>query len=207
MPSPHHHLLRLSRRRLLKRGAATLLLLGAGIGTAARAEGIESMDVSFAPGEDGAYVLTADYAIALSSRLEEALNAIPLVFVFEFSLSRGRWYWFDQEVVSGHVFYRLTSNPLTRQYRLSISSNQADTAGGIRGLTFATLGEALRLIGRVRRPQVLPAGALKKSQRYLLTSRLRLDVSQLPKPFQLNALTQKEWAIDSEAKYLTIDGR
>ena len=34
--------------------------------------------------------------------------------------------------------------------------------------------------------------------RYEAMLRMRLDVNQLPKPFQLNALTSREWQLDSE---------
>jgi Domain of unknown function (DUF4390) len=30
-----------------------------------------------------------------------------------------------------------------------------------------------------------------------LALRLRLDTTQLPKPFQINAITNKDWALDS----------
>ncbi len=199
---------RLSRRRLLRSTAAFALLATGALGwQSAHAEGIETQEITFSPGDDGAYVLSADYVIELSSRLEEALKAIPLVFLFEFDLTRRRWYWLDEGVASGQVFYRLTSNALTRQYRLTISDNRADAAGGIRGLNFSTLEEALRLIGRVRRQQVLPAGALQKGERYRLDARLRLDVTQLPKPFQLNSLTQKEWVLDSDVRRITVEVR
>jgi Domain of unknown function (DUF4390) len=198
----------LPRRRFLRRAAAFALLATGALGwQPAYAEGIETQEITFAPGEDGAYVLTADYVIGLSARLEEALKAIPLVFLFEFDLTRRRWYWLDEEVTSGQVFYRLSSNALTRQYRLTIGDTRADAAGGIRGLNFSTLEEALRLIAKVRRPQVLPAGALQRGERYRLNARLRLDVTQLPKPFQLNSLTQKEWALDSDIKRITVEVR
>lgn len=196
----------LTRRTFIRRGVSlTLLATGAVSWKIAQADGIDTKEITFAPDEDGNYLLTADYTIELSARLEEALKAVPLFFLFEFDLTRRRWYWLDEVVVSGQLLYRLSFNALTRQYQLTINSNRSDTAGGIRGLTFSTLEEALRLISRVRRPQVLPADALQRGERYRLTARLRLDLSQLPKPFQLNSLTQREWVLDSEARRINVE--
>jgi hypothetical protein len=198
----------LTRRTFIRRGVSlTLLATGAVSWRVAQADGIDTKEITFAPDEDGNYLLTADYTIELSPRLEEALKAVPLFFLFEFDLTRRRWYWLDEVVVSGQLLYRLSFNALTRQYQLTINSNRSDTAGGIRGLTFSTLEEALRLISRVRRPQVLPADALQRGERYRLTARLRLDLSQLPKPFQLNSLTQREWVLDSEARRIKVEAK
>ena len=40
--------------------------------------------------------------------------------------------------------------------------------------------------------------ALAKGAHYEAAVRLRLDVTQLPKPFQVNALASKEWSLSSE---------
>jgi hypothetical protein len=38
---------------------------------------------------------------------------------------------------------------------------------------------------------------MKKEGKYMAAARLRLDVTQLPKPLQVNALTGNEWTLDS----------
>jgi hypothetical protein len=45
---------------------------------------------------------------------------------------------------------------------------------------------------------VLEAGVLSKGNTYIAGVRMRLDVSQLPKPFQLNALASRDWNFGSE---------
>ncbi len=171
---------------------------------AVRAEGIESGALSLSARDDG-YFLSADYRIELPQRLEEALLAVPLFFVFDYELEQRRWYWLDKTVASGAVTYRLSFNALTRQYRVAINADGPRSASAT--LNFASLEEALRLISRVRREAVLPASALDRGERYRLTARLRLDLSQLPKPFQLNALTQREWLLDSEPRRISIEPR
>ncbi|MBX7229984.1 MAG: DUF4390 domain-containing protein [Burkholderiaceae bacterium] len=196
----------LNRRSFMRRGiVVTLLITGMLSWKLAYADSIDTKEIKFALDEDGNYLLTAEYAIELPSRLEEALKAVPLFFLFEFELTRRRWYWLDEVVINGQVLYRLSFNALTRQYQLSISSNRNDTTAGIRGLTFSSLEEALRFISRVRRPQVLPADALQRGERYRLITRMRLDLSQLPKPFQLNSLTQREWVLDSETRRINVE--
>jgi hypothetical protein len=192
--------------RFYKRFLQTLLLAGAALlaqaPTLALAEGIETGPVALQLQDEG-YQLTAEYTIELPLRLEEALKAVPLYFLFEFDLSRRRWYWLDEEVASGSVSYRLSYNALTRQYRVAVQAGATQT--GNLPINFATLEEALRLIARVRREAVVGTSALVKGERYRLSTRMRLDVSQLPKPFQLAALTQKEWTLDSDVRRTTIE--
>jgi len=50
----------------------------------------------------------------------------------------------------------------------------------------------------VRRREDLDPGTLSKGTTYTAGLRLRLDTSQLPKPFNLNALGSREWNIGSD---------
>ena len=45
---------------------------------------------------------------------------------------------------------------------------------------------------------MIPIDALTKGARYDAAVRLRLDVTQLPKPFQINALASRDWSLQSE---------
>jgi hypothetical protein len=168
----------------------------------AQAEGIEPREISLAPVEDGSYVLTAEFLIEVPPRLEDALQAVPLYFVFDYEVNRRRWYWWDESIAQGSVTYRLSFNALTREYRVGLSSQGAN----LTALTFPSLADALRFMSRVRRERVAEPGALKAGERYRVGVRLRLDTAQLPKPFQLNVLTQREWLLDSDTKYITVAG-
>jgi len=155
----------------------------------AHAEGIEVRNAALIAGEEG-YFLEADFEMALNPTLEDALNkGVPLYFLLEFEVIRPRWYWLNEKVVSTQQQYRLAFNALTRQYRLGVGSLFQN---------FGSMSEALDFLSRVRRRQVLEPGTLTKGVTYTAGVRMRLDVSQLPKPFQLNALASREWDFGSD---------
>ena len=140
--------------------------------------------------DDGELLLTADFDLAFNTTLEEALqNGIPLYFVLDFELTRSRWYWLDEKVAQVSTTYRVSYTALTRQYRVS---------SGLLAQTFNSLDEVQRYVGRVTSRPVLSAAALSKDTRYDAAVRLRLDVNQLPKPFQVNALASREWTLASD---------
>jgi hypothetical protein len=169
--------------------ASALALWGALWGAAAQAEGIDVRNAALVAGEEG-YFLEADFEIALNPTLEEALNkGVPLYFLLEFEVIRPRWYWFNDKVLNAQQQYRLAYNALTRQYRLGLGSLFQN---------FGSLSEALDFLSRVRRRQVLEPGTLDKGTTYTAGVRMRLDVSQLPKPFQLNALASRDWNFGSQ---------
>lgn len=154
-----------------------------------RAEGILVRDAALVAADEG-YYLEADFEISLNTTLEDALNkGVPLYFLLEFEIIRPRWYWLDDKVVNTQQQYRLAYNALTRQYRLGI---------GAFFQNFNELGEALGFLSRVRRRQVLDIGMLSRGSVYAAAVRMRLDVSQLPKPFQLNALASRDWNLSSD---------
>jgi len=174
----------------LRRAALLLaLLLCAGGAYAAQPHGIEVRRAVVVPAEDS-YVLDADIEIVLSAPLEEALNkGIPLYFLLEFEMVRSRWYWFNDKAVALQQQYRLSYNALTRQYRVGVGAFYQN---------FPTLAEALQSLSRVRRREELDPGALGKGLTYTSGLRLRLDTSQLPRPFNLNALGSREWSLGSD---------
>ena len=45
---------------------------------------------------------------------------------------------------------------------------------------------------------------LERGARYDVLVRLRLDIIQLPKPFQVNALASREWQLASESRRLSL---
>lgn len=143
-------------------------------------------------------VLNADFDLDLTHRLEEALaKGVPLFFVVEFECVRPRWYWLDEKVGAAALSLRLSFHALTRTYRLSTGTLQQ---------TFTTLDEALRALGRVREWLVLPRGALKPDTTYAAYVRLRLDTAQLPKPFQVSALANRDWVLASPWKRWEVNG-
>ncbi len=152
------------------------------------AAGIETKQASLLPTEDG-FELTADFAIDFPPALEAAVaRGLTLYFVVEFELNRPRWYWLDERSVRQTQTWRLSYHALTRQYRLG---------SGALLQSFANLGDALRVISRLRGWQVFERKDVRAGERYQASLRLTHDLSQLPKPFQVNAIGNREWDLSS----------
>lgn len=170
-----------------------LLLLGA---TAAADEATirnPKLDVT----EDG-YQVSADIDFQLTSSMQEAVRkGVPLYFVVEFELSKGRWYWFDQNVARASRDRRVSYAPLTDQYRIAVSGVSQNVA---------TIEDVQRLLSRVRSWTVMQKGRLKPGEKYEAAIRFRLDNAQLPKPFQLDILASKDWNLSSEWVRWTVVG-
>jgi hypothetical protein len=153
-----------------------------------RAAGLEAV-------EDG-LVLNADFTFELSQRLEEIVaNGVPLYFRVEFELTRPRWYWLDEKAASRVLQLRLSYHALSRHYRLS---------SGLLQQNFATLGEALNVLKRVRNWLVVERTTTFSDADYEAAVRLRLDAGMLPRPFQLSALTSRELQLESAWKRFTV---
>ena len=145
---------------------------------------------------DGGWNLTADFDFDLPSNLEDAVNkGIALYFLVEFELIRPRWYWFDDHAVSATRVVRLSYHPLTRQYRVS--------TGGLQ-VPFSRLKDAVDFMQHVRGWRVFERGAVKAGETVQAEVRMRLDVTQLPKPFQINAVNTRDWNLASEWKHFNF---
>ncbi|MBP0635245.1 DUF4390 domain-containing protein [Cupriavidus sp. AcVe19-6a] len=140
--------------------------------------------------QDGGFELAASFEFDLPPALEDALHkGISLYFAVDFELTRPRWYWFDDKPVNTSRSVRLSYQPLTRQYRIS--------TGGLQ-LPFSRLKSALQFIQRVRGWRVFERNAIKPGESYHAQVRMRLDLSQLPKPFQINAVNTRDWNLASD---------
>ncbi len=174
--------------------ALAALALGAGVATA---DEIEVRAAALAPNDEG-IALNADFDLDLTARLEDALaKGVPLYFVVEFECYRPRWYWLDEKIGTATLNLRLSFHALTRTYRLST---------GTLHRSYPTLAEALLTLTRVREWLVLPRGALRPEATYTAYVRMRLDTTQLPKPFQVSALANREWTLASPWKRWEVNG-
>ena len=145
--------------------------------------------------EDG-LLLDADFAFELTPRLSEVVaNGVPLYFRVDFELTRRRWYWFDDTAAAKRLQLRLSYHALSRQYRLST---------GLLQQSFATLDEALNVLKRIRSWLVVDRTVSFADADYEAAVRMRLDVTLLPKPFQLSALTSRELQLDSPWRRFTV---
>jgi hypothetical protein len=170
------------------------------IPASAHADGIEvrRADAHFS---GGMFLLSADFNIRFNPVIEQALEqGIPLYFTSEFTLTHPRWYWFDEVVAHSEQVIKLSYSTLTRQYRI---------ARGALFQNFTSLDEALRIVEHqtatpIPAEMVKGGGSyiseklFKKNDNYVASVRLLLDISQLPKPLQVNALASDDWNFDSD---------
>jgi hypothetical protein len=169
--------------------------------SAAVAEGIVISKAEARLTEEG-YQLSVDFDIQLSPLVETALkHGVTLYFVSELTINRSRWYWLDTDVARDEQVAKLSFNALTQQYRITHGSLFQ---------SFHDLKDALQILGHQTAPPVPVALLDKKGGGYF--SRLmkkgsdccsafvqmKLDVTQLPKPLQVNALTNEDWKLESE---------
>jgi len=187
------------------RSLALCLWLALAVTGLAEAAEIEIRNPQFTAVEDG-YAVSADFAMDFNSRLEEAVaRGVVLYFVVDFELNRPRWYWLDEKVVNRSQSIRLSYHALTRQYRLST---------GALHQSFSSLDEALRMLTHLRNWLVVDKGEkivdkgpdkterplVRPGESYQGALRIRLDITQLPKPFQIAAVGSRDWALASDWK-------
>ncbi len=177
---------------LLKIVALSLCLL---LSTAARADGVQVTSVKLEATEDG-YQLNADFELQLAASLLETIRkGVPLYFIVEFEMTRGRWYWLDEVAIRATRERRVSYLPLTEQYRLN-------TAGISQSLS--SPDDVRRVLSRIRSWTIAERGKFKPGDKFDAAIRFRLDTAQLPKPFQLNTFGSREWNLSSDWHRWTI---
>jgi hypothetical protein len=142
--------------------------------------------------------LTAQVKLELGPAVEDALvKGLAVHFVAEAEVLRDRWYWYDRKVGAATRYYRLAFQPLTRRWRLNVSNEPISGAGlaGSISQNFETLTEALDVIRRQSGWKVADITDLDLDARQYMTYRFRLDMTQLPRPFQIAAGNQAEWGL------------
>ncbi len=149
------------------------------------------------PGADGVF-LSATVQFELPPQVEDALQkGVPMFFAAEVDVYRDRWYWYDKKVLTAERHMRLAYQPLTRRWRLNVATG-AITANGLGvalNQTFDSLGDALSALRRLSRWKIAEPGEIDIDQKHSIEFRFRLDISQLPRPFQIGALGQADWNI------------
>jgi hypothetical protein len=146
--------------------------------------------------QDNALTLTAQLRLELGPVLEDALmKGLALHFVAEADVMRDRWYWTDRKLVTVNRYYRLAFQPLTRRWRLNVSSEpiSGTTLAGSISQNFESLHEALGVIRRQSGWRLADVTDLNPEARQYISYAFKLDVSQLPRPFQIAAGNQADW--------------
>ncbi len=191
-------------------GLLVFAVLAWGQGTPARAEAPATEISAFRIEREGeAILLTANVKFELSAVVQDALfKGVPMVFVAEADTYRDRWYWTNKRVLSAERHMRLAYQPLTRRWRLNVASGLITQAGLAVALNqnFDSLSDALAALQRLSRWKIGDISDQDLEQRHYVEFRFRLDMSQLPRPFQIGTLGQTDWNISaSSSQVLTLD--
>ncbi len=140
------------------------------------------------------YRLTTTQSFDLSDNLKDTLHrGIPLYFKTEIELTSRQLLWFDMTALSKTRTTRLSYNVLTRQYSVYIS--------GSLQRSYRSLNSAISAIRYQPSWAFAYISELSDDETYEVAVKISLDVSQLPKPFQINALNSRDWGLASDWKH------
>jgi hypothetical protein len=155
-----------------------------------RAQALELQELAVRR-QDGGLVLDFALRVVLPRAVEDALlRGVPLYFETEATVYRPRWYWRDERVARQSRQWRLSYQPLTENYRVSL---------GALHTSYPTLAEALGSMTRIARWRIAePTQLDPDEQRYYVEWSWRLDTSQLPRPMQLGIGNQADWVLGIE---------
>jgi Domain of unknown function (DUF4390) len=161
------------------------LLLAASLLQPVQAQGVELALLKTSRAEGG---LNLDFSarVTLPKAAEEALmRGVPVYFIAEATLFRGRWYWRDERVARVSRSWRLAYRPLTGDWRVSLAGlNQS----------YATLPEALNAASRSAGWRLADSAQIDPDKNYYVEFSYKLDTTQLPSPMQFG-LGGGEWAV------------
>jgi len=175
-----------SRRKFLQ--VVSLAMLMAAI-PAVRAEGIQAQQIDVVQ-KGELFHLNGSFSIQLSPTLDDALRrGVQLTFVQAVEAERERNWWLAEGLSDLERSVRLSYNALLRQYYVSLSGVSS---------AHESLSDALQAVGDLRDWAVVNVKQMKKKAEYKIYLRMYLDISQLPKPLQVNALASSgRWQLDS----------
>ena len=147
---------------------------------------------------DNDILVSSQVQFDLPPAVEDALQkGLPLYFVIEADILRERWYWYDKKISSAERHLRIAYQPLTRRWKLTVTSG-APKSGSL-GLSlnqnFDTLAQALAVIKRVLRWKIADVAGLDSALSHKVEFRFWLDLSLLPLPFQIGAIGQSDWNV------------
>ena len=168
--------------------AVACLFASALVAPPAQAQGVE-LPTIVAKRQDGGVVLDFVANLTLSKAVEDALRrGVPVYFVAEAVVKKPRWYWRDDRVARISRSWRLSYQPLTNAWRVSL---------GAFAQSYPSLEEALTTITRIARWRIADAD-VNASDRYYVDFQFYLDSSQLPPPMRLDLNAQSEWKLGVE---------
>ena len=189
--------------RLLKSSKTLIVPHLLAVSLNAAGEGISATRAEAKLTHAGQLSVSSRFRTDLPDQLKEALKqGVPLHFNLSWQLSAPSMssykFKFDQLLNNDSTIqYKLSFHPLTNRYRVTVGTFSTE---------YDTLETALRAVGAVANWKVLSKGALSDvaAKDTKAEIRLLLTTAKLPKPFQINALTSKNWHLDSGWKSLSV---
>ncbi|HHK6006089.1 TPA: DUF4390 domain-containing protein [Neisseria subflava] len=189
--------------RLLKSSKTLIVPLLLAVSLNAAGEGISATRAEAKLTHAGQLSVSSRFRTDLPDQLKEALKqGVPLHFNLSWQLSAPSMssykFKFDQLLNNDSTIqYKLSFHPLTNRYRVTVGTFSTE---------YDTLETALRAVGAVANWKVLSKGALSDvaAKDTKAEIRLLLTTAKLPKPFQINALTSKNWHLDSGWRSLSV---
>ena len=192
--------LRNQRRSLIAVLAMWCFALGAmHLAGNAHAEGVPTLITAMRLDRtDDGVQLSAQVKFELPAVVEDALlKGIPMFFVAEAALTRDRWYWYDKKIAVTTRMMRLSYQPLTRRWRLNVTSGASASTGSGVSLPqyFDTIADALAKIQRIGNWKIAELSEVEPDAAHSVELHFKLDVSQLPRPFQIGLIGNSDWTI------------
>ena len=127
---------------------------------------------------DGELTLEFSSRLNLGAAIEDALHrGIPMYFTAQATVFRNRWYWRDERMARVSRTWRVTYQPLTASWRLSL--------GGL-SQGYETLAQALAPMTRLSGWRLADLDKIDPGDRHYVEFSFRLDNSQLPQPMQID---------------------
>jgi hypothetical protein len=150
------------------------LLLGA---PPAQAQAVELKQLQLQR-RDAELALEFSARLTLGPAIEDALQrGVPLYFTARATVYRDRWYWRDERIARVSRTWRLSWQPLTASWRLSL--------GGL-SQSHGSLSDALAPLSQISGWRIVELDKLEPGNRYHVEFSFGLDQHQLPQPMQID---------------------
>ena len=125
------------------------------------------------------------------------LRGVPVHFVWLAEVRRPRWYWTAEYLVSVQRVVRVAYQPLTRRWRVSVTTGPVNEAalGTALHQNLDSFADAMAAATSVSRWRLLAADELPHGSALRVEFEFRLDDRLLPRPFQLVAPQNDGWSV------------
>jgi len=142
--------------------------------------------------------LSARLAPELPPDLESVLlRGVPVHFVWQAQVRRPRWYWTAEYLGSVQRVVRVAYQPLTRRWRVSVTTGPINEAalGTALHQNLESFADAMAAATSVSRWRLLDADELPQGSALRVDFEFRLDDGLLLRPFQLLAPQNDSWSV------------